>query len=310
MKKWWIFPVVAAVAAGGIGLVAANYREPVSVRIRILEPQAVEQTVSCTGVVEAGRSCPVTVTAGCILSEVTAQVGEAVQAGDVLARMDKQATRSVMAHTVGSAQALALAAASAEIAAPVSGILVSVNAAAGEYLDAGEPVAVLAPTDSLQVRVAIREKDLPRLQVGQRVHVRGDGFEKAVYEGVLSQIASAGSQNAAGETVVEGTVLLEEGEADASLRLGLTARAQVVVAASDDGLLLPYTAMRQDDDGQEYVYLAENGRAVRHGIVRRAELNRGVWTQDASLVGAALILEPQKVSDGAAVVTAGGEETE
>ena len=258
--------------------------------------------MSCSGIVEAGSSCPVLAAAGCVLGEVSAQKGQLVQAGDVLAHMDKNASRAAAAQAVGeAAQVLALAAAPETITAPVSGILMAVNASAGDYLSMGEPLAVLAPTDSLRVRVAIREKDLPRLRVGQAVHVRGDGFEKSVYEGELTRISSAGSQTSAGDTVVEGIVTLKEGQADASLRLGLTARAQVVTATAADGLLLPYAAIQEDESGQEYVYLLKDGRAVRHTIAAKTELTRGVLTDDEALTGAVVILEPQKVSDGAAV---------
>lgn len=302
MKKWWVFPLIAVVAVGGIRLLSRNRQEIATVRTAVLQPQAVEQTVSCSGVIEAGGSYPVLVPATCVLGEVDAQKGQLVQAGDVLARVDKAASRAAVAQSVGeAAQVLALAAAPETITAPVSGVLVAVNASAGEYLSVGEPLAVLAPIDSLRVRVAIREKDLPRLRVGQAVHVRGDGFEKTVYEGELTRISAAGSQTSTGDTVVEGVVTLKEGQADDSLRLGLTARAQVVTATAADGLLLPYAAIQEDDDGQEYIFLLQDNRAVRYTIGTKTELSRGVLIDDTALSGATVILEPQKVKDGAAV---------
>ena len=302
MKKWWLFPLIAVVAVGGIRLLSGNQQEVAAVRTSELQPQSVEQTVSCSGVIEAGGSYPVSVPAACVLGEVEAQKGQLVQAGDVLAHVDKTASRAALTQSVGdAAQVLALAAVPETVTAPVSGVLVAVNASAGEYLSVGEPLAVLAPTDSLRVRVAIREKDLPRLRVGQAVHVRGDGFEKTVYEGELTRISAAGSQTSAGDTVVEGVVTLKEGQADASLRLGLTARAQVVTATIADGLLLPYAAIQEDDDGQEYIFLLQDNRAVRYDIGTKTELSRGVLVDDPARFGATVILEPQKVKDGAAV---------
>lgn len=302
MKKWWVFPLVAVAAVGGIRLLSGNQQEVATVRTAVLQPQTVEQTVSCSGVVEAGSSYPVLMSAACVLREVEVQKGQLVQAGEVLARLDKDASRAAVVQSVGeAAQVLALAAAPETVTAPVSGVLVSVNASAGDYLSIGEPLAVLAPTDSLQVRVAIREKDLPRLRVGQTVHIRGDGFEKTVYEGELTRISASGTQTSTGDTVVEGIVTLKEGQADASLRLGLTARAQVVTATASEGLLLPYAAIQEDDDGKEYVFLLQDNRAVRYAIEAGTELSRGVLIDEAALSGATVILEPQKVQDGAEV---------
>ncbi len=309
MKKWWILPLAAVMAVAGIGLAKSNRRETVAVRTAVLKPQSVEQTISCSGVVEAGELRPIPVMASCVLSEVSAREGQAVREGDVLACVDKQASRAYAAQSAGgAAQVLALAAASDTVTAPSAGILASVNASSGEHLSMGEPLAMLAPINGLQVRVAIREKNLPRLQVGQKVHIRGDGFEKAVYEGELIRISSAGRQTAAGDTVVEGIVSLNEGQADESLRLGLTAQAQIVTATVSEGLLLPYMAIQEDENGQEYVYLLKDGQAVRHTITSQAELSKGVLTDDAALFGSTLILEPQKVQDGT-VVYAAGEDT-
>ena len=75
MKKWWVFPLIAVVAVGGIRLLSGDRQEVATVRTAVLQPQAVEQTVSCSGVIEAGGSYPVLVPATCVLGEVDAQKG-------------------------------------------------------------------------------------------------------------------------------------------------------------------------------------------------------------------------------------------
>ena len=46
MKKWWAFPLIAVVAVGGIRLLSGDRQEVATVRTAVLQPQAVEQTVS------------------------------------------------------------------------------------------------------------------------------------------------------------------------------------------------------------------------------------------------------------------------
>lgn len=305
MKKWWII-LAAAAACVGLAFLLRRPEGPVSVKTLRLEPQSVEQTVSCTGVVESAKQQGITMDTSCVISEVLVKEGQSVEIGDPLVRVDKEATRQSGATTGTPREALALAAMQEEIVATEAGVVVSVEAKEGQLLKKGVPCVVLAPYSALQVRIAIKEKDLPVLEESMKARVSGDGFRKGGYEGILTDISSTAHTTGTGDTVVEGVVTLADGQADDSMRLGLTAKAAVVVSATDGALVVPYEAVREDEHGQEYVYVLEDGVAHRQELAVKEELAAGMLLADDDLAGAQIITQPELVSaDGMAVRPAG-----
>lgn len=297
MKKRWIVPIVLGVGLIALGTNKQGDAQTVRVSTQILQTQTVEQTVSCNGVVEVGECAYVSADMACVLQEVLVEVGQQVKIGDPLLTIDKQATQQMYRSADRVGNALQLATMSDTISSPTDGIVLSVDVADDGLLAVGVPCVTIAPRDALQVRVMIREKLLPSLEVGQTVRVSGAGFDKEVYDGRLTEISSAASANSiGGESVVEGVVTFAKGETDASMRLGLTAKAKVVVSRVEEGLLLPYEAVCEDADGVSYVYLAQDDCAVYTAITPLEQLSGGVLVAEQTLDGSTVILEPELVT--------------
>lgn len=307
MKKWWIWLVVVAVAVGGVGLFLGWPTTSVTVDTVRLQLQRVEQTVTCSGTVESVESTGVVLPLACVLERVCVETGQQVEKGAVVAVVDKEATRLLLGSQPTAL--VALAALDEQLTAPATGIVVAVKGKAGETLEMGTPCVALAPRSSLQVRIAIREKDLPSLETGMRVRVTGDGFDRDSYSGTLSEISSTAGNTGTG-AVVEGVVTLEAGQADASLRLGLTAKAAIVTAVSEEALVVPYEAVVSGSDGRDSVYVLEEGLARRREITAQAQLSEGLLLADDALEGATVILQPERITgDGMAVIATEQEET-
>lgn len=301
MKKWWILPLAIG-AAVVLGVTSNSEDGPMTVKSTVLQTQKVEQTVSCSGVVEAGEIEGVFAPQTCIVQEVFVEVGQRVRAGERLVAIDKEATRRLQMSSDRLSGALSLTTMNDGITSPTDGIVVSVEAAVGVMLETTVPCVTIAPDSGLQVRVMIREKLLPSLEVGQEVRVSGSGFDKKLYRGRLSEISSAASDTAGGESIVEGVITLDEGEADESMRLGLSAKAKVVISTIEQGILIPYEAIAQSKSGESYVYFAQNGQATRRPIDSQGEFTDGVLVSQADWAGNTLILEPEKIDgDGATV---------
>lgn len=299
MKKWWILPIVAAVGVTGFALLLPSAEEAVSVRGQRLELQRIEETVSCQGVLEAGKKQAVFPEIGCVIEEILVEKGQAVDAGQVLMKVNKAATRG-MQGSQRETDALSLATMPESIVAPVDGIVLSVEATVGSWMSKEEPCVVLASRDALQVRMAIKEKQLPKLREGQSVRVSSDGLGEQALIGRLEEISATAVNTAAGEPVVEGVVSLEEGQSNKQMRLGLTVKARVVTAVTEEGVLLPYEALMHDND-RAYVYISENGMVARRDVQVKAELAKGALLADTALAAETVLLEPNKVQPGDAV---------
>ena len=289
-KRWiWLAAIVLTVAVAAVWMRAPD--APTTVSAITPQLQRVEQTVSCMGVVECSAPTAVALPVGCVIDRVLVKAGDRVAAGDVLAVVDKEATRRSLSD---SASLVVLAAMGEEITAPAAGTVMEMGAQKGQYLDSGTPCAVLALDEDVQIRIAIRERDLRTLKQGMTVRVSGDGFDRASYDGVLTAIASTADGDGAGGIVVEGVVSLAENAFDPSLRLGLTARASVVTAVTEEGLLLPYEAVMSDADGY-YVYVVEDGQAARKNITVTAQVADGVLLSDDALLQASVIREAESI---------------
>ncbi|MFB3812607.1 MAG: efflux RND transporter periplasmic adaptor subunit [Terriglobales bacterium] len=79
----------------------------------------------------------------------------------------------------------------ASVMAPVSGVVLSKNAEAGEYVSPGTPVVTIGDLSSVWLRAYINETDLGRVKIGQPVRVTTDTYPGKIYEGRVSFISSA-----------------------------------------------------------------------------------------------------------------------
>lgn len=298
MKKRWLWWIGAVVAVVGIGVWVNRPVTPPTVKTMVLTATQVEQTVTCNGVVEAVDGIGVFAPVSCRIREVCVTEGQRVKQGDVLALVDKEAT---YAETGDLPTQIALAAMEEALTAPEDGIVVEVSAKAGETLTFGTPCVLLVRPCDLQVRIAIREKDLRVLREGMSVKLSGDGLERSSYSGTLTEISGTASAHSSA-TVVEGVVSPDVGQTDASFRLGLSAKATVITSVVEEGYLIPYEAVLADEQGS-YIYLLQNGKARLYRVEGAEQVARGLLLTDASLADASVILQPEMVTGDGVEVT-------
>lgn len=309
MKKKYVWLIVLTLTAIS-GILLGGYltkKPPVEVRVITLQPQLVEQTVSCSGKIEAAKSQNVYLDMPCVAGEVYVQAGQEVEQGDVLFTVDVDATKQVLAQAGGlGVSQIADEAIAKEVTATVSGVVSTLNVTPGSLTDTSKPCAVIASSDTRRVKIAVREQDLQKVAIGQRVTVTGSGFRKDSYTGVLTELSSSARQQLVGtvtETVVDAVVMLDQDQMDASLRVGLNAKAAVQVSSIPDALVVPYECVLQDEEGDEYVYAYADGRAARRVFVSGEEWSTGFHVVSGLQTGDRIILDPEKVSgDGAPVV--------
>ena len=295
-KRWFWIGLAAVVAAGGIAWASRSDESP-TVTTKVLTPMRVEQTVSCNGVVEATDGIGVFAPVTCHIKEVRVAVGQRVSKGDILAVVDKEAT---YAASSDKAAQIALAAMDAMLTAPEDGIVVEVDAEIGKALKMGTPCAVIVRPCDLQIRIAIREKDLCTLEEGMSVRVSGDGLAATAYYGTLSEIACAASTDGS-VPMVAGVVTFDENQVDDSFRLGLSAKAAVITSVTEEGYVIPYEAVLSDAYGS-FIYLFDEGVARLYRVENSIQMPSGLLLTDVALDGVSVILDPDRVSSDGAFV--------
>lgn len=164
------------------------------------------------------------------------------------------------------------------IVAPVSGTVVAVLLQPGQLVASETWVARIANIETMKVRTLIAEADIPNIQPGFAVHFNVVGEPGRRYDATISSIdpaprsiaSSPGVPSSLYETIYY-DALIEVPNPDHALRISLTAEVSIVLNAAQDALVIPSTALIQNDDGTTQVYvMGEPGvlelRTVTSGV--------------------------------------------
>ncbi|SMB89850.1 Biotin-lipoyl like [Thermanaeromonas toyohensis ToBE] len=115
-----------------------------------------------------------------------------VKAGQLLGRQDLEPS---LTSTATGPQALAGAAgvmaSKAEIRSPISGEIIQSKAVVGSLVSPGTPLAVVADTEHAYISANIKETEINRVKVGQKVEVRIDAYPGRVFSGRVASIGRA-----------------------------------------------------------------------------------------------------------------------
>lgn len=303
MKRVVWLLIVTVICVGLIGYTGQRLRpKTVALRTKPLSAAPIAETISCKGRVEKTASTEVQIPSDCVVDEVIAQNGAHVEKGDVLFTVDTAATLAVLASADGAAAVhTAMSDTIAQtVTAPCAGVVADLSAQSGTLLSGEEVCAVINASEPVQIRLSIPERNIARVAVGQSVSVSGVGFTEKGYNGQVSEIASVAKQEVNGtatETTVEAVVTLDEGQSDASLRVGLTAKGAITVSTVPVGFILPYDAVSADEENREFVYVLEGDTAAKRIFTPIAELSDGYLVTEGFENGEQLILEPDKVTE-------------
>lgn len=152
--------------------------------------------------------------------------------------------------------------------------------------------------------VGVKEEEIAEIKKGQSVRLSGAALPDGKYTGTVTAIGDTAYSRANGasaipDIVVDVTVALET-KGDYDLRSGYSVTAQLKTGEEKALSMLPYTVICQDDEG-EYVYLLQDGVAVRREIETGIELSdmteivSGLNAEDRVLTCPETITEGERV---------------
>ena len=182
--------------------------------------------------------------------------------------------------------------------------VIGIVSCTGKVEEAGREVLAASTGSRVQVRATVPENRLRSVAVGQRVTVSGTAFSAERYSGTVLSIADTAYTTPSGTTVLDAIVALDA--TDHSLKCGLTAKVNICVS-EQQGIVLPYGSLCAAEDGTEYVYVIEDGRAVKRTVTVTEELTDGVLVAAGVAVGERLILQPETVTEDGMRVREGDE---
>lgn len=304
MKKYIALAIACAALAAGVSYLPAAVEASVPAAVSISPTEVYySESVNTSGTLCYIGQGDVTSALPLVLSEFEVEEGDHVEVGDVIARVDRKASETFIS-SLGKVSQLAAATASLstamslipeEITADRSGTVIS-TAGAGAAVESGTSIATIAGTDSLVLTSAVSELNIARIQPGQPVEFTLSAYPDDVFAGTVSKIAGSARSQYSGavlETVVD--VLISPDSTDPRLRSGLTADVRFQLSDPRKICVLPYNAIGQDEEG-EYVYLLEDGAAVKHKIFTGAEFSDGTEVIKGATINDKVFLDPEDIS--------------
>jgi RND family efflux transporter MFP subunit len=151
----------------------------------------------------------------------------------------------------------------AVVKTPIKGIVTQVGVKEGDIYGGGTLVTV-QDCDTYIVVVQIDEYDISNIQEGMKVLFKTDATRDDELEGEITFVAPTPTT----ATMADGTAVISSGSAsyrvevsvksqDDRLRLGMTAKTNIVMKEIQQVLAVPFEAIQTDPDGNSYVAVQE-----------------------------------------------------
>lgn len=272
---------------------------------RITSPSArtFSETVNGTGEFSYETERDVTCALPVVVSRLYVGEGDLVSPGDIVAAVDKKASAAFI-ESLGRMNMLSFAAADLQaatalipekISADCSGRVISV-CGSNSAVQSGAPVATVAQGSELGIVASISELDIAKVKIGQEVMFTPSAFPNELFLGKVSAISSAARSRYNGavlETVVD--VRITPNSPDKRFKSGLSTDVSIVLSEPREIVILPYSAIEQDETG-EYVYVYENGQALRRNITTGKEFSDGAEITCGVSVKEEVFADPKAVA--------------
>ena len=297
----------------------------VSVTVAPVATRSVERTVSVVGTLAANEQADLASEAEGQVIAVTADLGDRVKTGQVLARvrgdvidaklreaeaaLDKAAADEARARPLRSQgiiseqesqqvattaqvararrDALRVEADRVSIKAPFDGSVAQRLVSVGNYVRSGTAIFRLVQDDPLKFRGEIPERETPHVAADQEIRVSVDAFRGETFVGKITRIGAAADPTAR-SVAFEAIVP----NTDRRLRPGFFGHGEIVVRHDERALAVPRNAVITFA-GVTKLFAIEDGKAREHEVVLGVDLGDG-WVEIT-----------QGVNRGVTVVTTG-----
>lgn len=131
----------------------------------------------------------------------------------------------------------------ATLTAPIAGVVAEVNLEVGEFYNAARPAVVLADLSGYYVDVTVDEIDVAQIAVGQPVILVLDALPNLNLRGTVARINPLSTVQSG---VTAYTVRIVTDDPPASVRPGMSASADIIVAEKSEALVVPRRAIRAE----------------------------------------------------------------
>ncbi|MCZ6799653.1 MAG: efflux RND transporter periplasmic adaptor subunit [Nitrospirae bacterium] len=180
-----------------------------------------------------------------------------------------------------------------EIVSPSSGTIIDIQVQPGEIITSGTATVgggtvlmQLADLGKMVAKAKVNEVNIVRVRVGQAVTVKLDALLGKVFEGQVTAIAPQGVKD---KSIVTYEVIIEIDNSGLNLRPMMTANVDIATETMEEVLTIPLE-MLQSEQGDDIVYLNQDGKKVRRKVRIALRTNTEAVVSDGLQVGDRVIV--------------------
>lgn len=170
------------------------------------------------------------------------------------------------------------------VTSPIQGVVAYIHAGIGQTVSPGVPVAVVVDMSRVVLEGSIGENLVNRISRQGEVNVKIPSAWDKPFKGVVTEVSPAADQR----TGLFG-LKVEIDNPDGIIKPGMFAEVELVKEAKEDAIVIPSAAVLTRN-GEKYVYLVEDGRAVSRKVAtgisdgERTEIVAGITEGETVIV--------------------------
>ncbi|QNU66197.1 efflux RND transporter periplasmic adaptor subunit [Ruminiclostridium herbifermentans] len=161
---------------------------------------------------------------------------------------------------------------SGKVISPIDGCVASIGIKEGEYTNVEDSAFNIISLNNLIVLAKISEIDANSVKEGNKVIISGDSAAGNEYEGIVQSIAPCAIKETIDNTertVINAQILITS--KNTVLKPGYNVDLQITTKTINNVLSIITNAVREDENGNKYVYLVDNGKIRKIFIQIEAE---------------------------------------
>ncbi|MBR5402123.1 MAG: HlyD family efflux transporter periplasmic adaptor subunit [Treponema sp.] len=319
--KILIIILVAAFVVAGVlvGLRFLLHKDSNQTNVYQVNKEIYENVIEISGTVSAAQQQTLNALGEGTVMEVYVKEGDTVKKGDVLVQLDdseqvynlenhdyKMATTKLTGSPrelkLMETQRLSLLQkiADRKIVASFDGVVVEMDAVAGNSVERGEKIGTLVNLDYLTTEVEIPETDVAKLKVGQEVILEFNASSKTG-TGYVTGWPAIGELTSRGASVVKAQIRIDDYPEEILPNYSFTGKIQI--EAPVENITVERYAIGYED-GQAYVILAKNGEKKN---VKVEPYGRNYVKVTEGLSGGEMLLQASEIPKSGTAVNRGGQ---
>ncbi len=185
-----------------------------------------------------------------------------------------------------------------EVVSPMNGIITQVHLFADTLYSPNKAAIVVNSAEGCKIVIQLKQNDVDAVQIGTKALVKGEGLNGKTYRASVQKIFPTAQKEYNGftsETVIQTELLVEDWDED--LKSGYSVQVILMPEEPEEYFSLPYEAICQDENNLEYVWVVQNGKAVRRDIITGEELPEVIEIRSGLSFADNVILSPSEIKE-------------